>query len=332
MKNLFVINSHTTCLSALGTITYLNLNANNVVFVYVRNYKNYLIDLPYHSLNLSVEYDSCMSKPYQLRKYKNMIRFVDEKINNLCKDEEFLMYAPSPGGHRLFQIILSNSKCIGMNYLQEGALIFDRLLLHSSLPWKYQLYDSVLNFLYQHRIWASYYSWQMPDFLVDKKKTPESFAISIDIFSKLPYTNNVIKWPVFSITNPEFQIDSQYPCFIFESSIEMKVIEREIYMKYSQLLIEEKAEMLNYIKFHPAQSEENKNEIRSYFKKQNLEYKELSMEIPFEMYISTYANMKVYGFNSSLLIFAKQLGHQTYSLESELLKRSEKYKQWRQKL
>ena len=332
MKNLFIINSHTTCLSALGTIKHLNLNANSVVFVFVRNYRNSVINIPYHILDFSVEYDDCMRKPYELKKYKKMIGCIDGKVNHLCKGDEFLMYAPLPGGHRLFQIIFSNKKCIGMNYLQEGALAFDRLLVSSSLPFRYRLYDLLMKALYDHRIWASYYSWRMPDFLVNKKKKPECYAISCDIFSRLPYVNNIIKWPVFNITNSEFRIEPQYPCFIFESSIEMNVIEREIYMKYSRQLIEEKAESLNYIKFHPAQSEENKNEIRSYFKAQGLGYKELSMEVPFEMYISTYTNMKVCGFNSSLLIFAKQLGHRTYSLESELLKGSEKYNQWRKKL
>lgn len=332
MKNLFIINSHTTFLSALGTIKYLDLIADNIVFVYIRKYKNILLNLPYEVLDFSAEYDDCMSRPYNLKKNRILIHSIDRKIDDLCKGEEYTMYAPSPGGHRLFQIIFSNKKCIGMNYLQEGALVFERLFIESSLPFRYQVYDSLLKLIYGYRVWASYYSWRMPDFLIDKKKKPECYAISNDIFRKLPYVNNVIKWPVFDITNPEFCIKPQYPCFIFEASVEMKVIERDIYMKYSQHLIEEKAENMNYIKFHPAQSERNKNEIRSYFNVRGIEYKELSMEIPFEVYISTYTNMKVYGFNSSLLVFAKQLGHHTFSMESELLKGSEKYNQWRKKL
>jgi hypothetical protein len=102
-------------------------------------------------------------------------------------------------------------------------------------------------------------------------------------------------------------------------------VEKKVYMEATKKLIQEKAESVNYIKFLPAQQHENMCLIKSFFTYANKISIELSADIPFEAYLSTYKNMKVYGFNSSLLIFAKQLHHNTFSFESELLSNSRKY-------
>jgi len=87
---------------------------------------------------------------------------------------------------------------------------------------------------------------------------------------------------------------------------------------------------MNYFKFHPFQSAENREYITSLFTKRGLQFKELPMEFPFEVYLSSYKHMTVLGFKSSLLVFAKQLGHNTVSLENELLANSARYSHWRQ--
>ena len=56
MKHLFVINSHTTCMTALGVIDYLHLNKDDIIFVLVRNYKNILIQGKYKEIDMSWAY------------------------------------------------------------------------------------------------------------------------------------------------------------------------------------------------------------------------------------------------------------------------------------
>jgi hypothetical protein len=133
---------------------------------------------------------------------------------------------------------------------------------------------------------------------------------------------NIIKWPNLEING---KINLEYPFFIFDSSIEQEFVEKKVYMEATKKLIQEKGESFNYIKFHPAQQYENMCLIKSFFTGANKVSIELPADIPFEAYLSTYENMKVYGFNSSLLIFAKQLYHNIFSFESELLKNSKKY-------
>ncbi len=326
MKHLFWINSHSTFLTAVGTIDYLGLKEDEVVMVLVRNYKNVISKDNYKKLDMSWAYNISLMR--NLFKYNSIISKVDYEIKRLVQNDKFMLYAPSPGGVRNLQIIFTNKLCVGMNYLQEGALVFGKLFERRKLPLIYRIYDVFLTLFYQHRLWSNHFSWTIPDFLIGKKTIPETFAISKDIFSKSGLKCNIIRWPKYDISGTEYEINPDNPCFVFESSVEMRVVEEDIYMNLTEQLINENAGKMSYVKFHPYQSAENKQKILGFFKKLNKQYVELSMGFPFEIYLSSYSHLKVCGFNSSLLVYARQLGHQTVSMEDELLKKSTKYKSW----
>ena len=326
MKHLFWINSHSTFLTAIGTINYLGLKDDEVAMVLVRNYKNSISKDSYIKLDMSWAYN--ISLIHNLFRYNSIIRKIDNEIAELVGNDDFLLYAPSPGGVRILQILFTNSSCVGMNYLQEGALVFGKLFERRKLPLVYQIYDIFLALFYKHRLWSSHFSWTVPDFLIKSRTTPETFAISDDIFSKSGLKCHIIKWPKYDISGTEYEINAVYPCFVFESSVEMKMVEKDIYMELVKQLILENAGSMSYVKFHPYQSDENKQIILGFFKEMGKAYIELSMGFPFEIYLSSYSHLKVCGFNSSLLVYARQLGHHTVSMEKELLKRSAKYKRW----
>lgn len=329
MKHLFWINSHSTFLTAIGTINYLGLKDDEVVMVLVRNYRNSISKDNYVKLDMSWAYN--ISLIYNLFSYNSIIHRIDNEIAKLVGNDNYILYAPSPGGVRILQILFTNSLCVGMNYLQEGALVFGKLFERRKQPLVYQVYDIFLALFYKHRLWSSHFSWTVPDFLINSKTTPETFAISKDIFSKSGLKCNIIKWPKYDISGTEYEINEDYPCFVFESSVEMKMVERDIYMELVKQLVLENAGSMSYVKFHPYQSGENKQIILGLFKKMNKPYIELSMGFPFEIYLSSYSHLKVCGFNSSLLVYARQLGHQTISKEKELLQRSSKYRRWTEK-
>lgn len=327
MKHLFVINSHTTCMTALGVIDYLHLNKDDIIFVLVRNYKNILIQGKYKEID--------MSWAYSYKYFQNLlscyivIKKIDKQINNGVGNSNYIMYAPNPGGVRILQLIFTNSFCSGFNYLQEGALVLSGLLKKRQLPLSRSILDIFFKTLYHHRIWSSYFSWRVPDFINDDRSNPVCYALNDSIFKELGYKQQTINWPKFDIES-KYSLDPQYPCFIFESSVEMDIIEKDIYMHFVEVLIERAAGSMNYFKFHPFQSAENREYITSLFTKRGLQFKELPMEFPFEVYLSSYKHMTVLGFKSSLLVFAKQLGHNIISLENELLANSARYSHWRQ--
>lgn len=327
MKHLFVINSHTTCMSALGTIEYLHLNDEDIVFVLVRNYKNILIQGKFKEVDLSWAYSyQYFNSPFSCHR---AIKKIDKQIKEGVGNNKYVMYAANPGGVRILQIIFTNSLCSGFNYLQEGALVLNGLLKERPLPISRKVLDVFYRIFLGHRLWASYFSWRVPYFVKDERSNPVCYALNDSIFKELGYKQKSISWPKFKIEN-KYAIDPQYPCFIFESSVEMNIIEKEIYMHFVEELIEKAAGTMNYFKFHPYQSAENKEYIIGLFSKRGLQYKELSMEFPFEVYLSSYDKLTILGFKSSLLVFAKELGHNTLSLENELLANSSKYRHWRQ--
>lgn len=330
MKHLFIINSHTTYLTSIGVVNYKSLNEREVCFVYIRYYSNGVFNVPYKTIDLSAYYNILSKNKFV--SIANVIKAIDDNIFSLVEGNEYIMYAPHPGGTKFFQVILSNKLCVGFNYVQEGALVFEKIFSKSRLPVQYDIYDKLIKILFKHRVWATYNDWSLPPFLDNLQYKPECFTISKGFFKHLDCPEHIVKWPKYEIEGSAFEITPSFPCFIFESSVEMGVVEKDIYFKYVKELISEKSSDVNYVKFHPSQSKENQKEILDLFSKYHKEVKELRKDFPFELYLSSYSNMNIIGFNSSLIVFAKEMGHNTFSLEQKLLDDSEKYRTFRKKL
>ncbi len=327
MKHLFVIHSHTNFLTAMGTINYLNLKEEEVSIAWSRNYKNILYnsDCVTEDLSWATEYP-ILRKLFNHR--KDIIK-IDRQIDILTKGDDYILYAPHPS-ETLFALLLTNSHCVGFNYLQEGALIMKGLFQKRKKSFEYCMYDYIVKYFYGGRLYGARNTWDIPSFK-ELRKTPECFAISDDIFDGSNYKTNIIKWPSYNIPD-KYSIDPSYPCFITESFIEKDVVEKEVYLNLYKELIETKGKEYNYIKFHPAQWEETKKEITQLFENAGKKVKELPANFPFEVYLSSYKNMTVCGFRSSLVVFAGQLGHDSYSLEKELRIQSAKYNKWREEM
>src|SRR5690606_16186055 len=73
-----------------------------------------------------------------------------------------------------------------------------------------------------------------------------------------------------------------------------------------------------YVKFHPAQTQENKSLIIKSIKDFDIEPISIPDEIAFEQIILTNNNLKVYGFTTSLLFYAYEYGCKVKSYEQYL--------------
>ena len=90
MKHVFIINSHTTFLTSVGTVEYLKLNDCDVIFVYVRNYKNSVTKISYKVVDATNISNSCRKISTQ---YKEYIREVDLFVSqNIC--DKYALYVP----------------------------------------------------------------------------------------------------------------------------------------------------------------------------------------------------------------------------------------------
>lgn len=329
MKHVFLIHSHTVFLTAIGVIRRLSLKVDDIIFVYFRNYNNSIIPISYLIIRLDEEYDISNSlSAFKFYQWKKLIRRIDNVINTKIKDE-YILYTPHAGSH-FFQTFITHPNCTQFNYIQEGALAFDNLL-SDRISFKsliYDLFNIIIFLLNQKRIWCSY-KWTLKKDIVIEKKTPTCFAITEKIFEKLLYATIIVEWPK---VNPEYIIDNRLPIFVFESSVEQGIVEKEKYFLCIRQLIETKAEQKNYLKFHPYQSTTNKKDIVDLFKEYNLDIEILPDSIPFELFLTFYNNLKVVGFRSSLLVYAQQLGHKTFSKEPDLIKMSRRYRAIRKEM
>lgn len=329
MKHVFLIHSHTVFLTAIGVISRLHLDADNIIFVYFRNYNNSIVPVSYPIIRLDEEYDIANHlSAFKYCQWKELIKRIDSVINTKIKDE-YILYTSHAGSH-FFQTFITHPNCSQFNYIQEGALAFDNLL-SDRISFKSLVYDlfNIIIFPLNHkRIWCSY-KWTLNKDVAIAKKTPVCFAISEKIFEKLLYTTIIVEWPK---VDPEYLIDNRFPIFVFESAVEQGLVEKDKYLLCIRQLIETKAAQKNYLKFHPYQSTTNRKDIVDLFREYNLGVEILPDSIPFELFLTFYSNLKVVGFRSSLLVYAQQLGHKTFSKEFDLRKMSRKYRAIRKEM
>ena len=108
MKYLFLIHSHTTFLSSMGTIDFLQLKNEDIRIAFIRNYKNSLYDFKSPTVDLSWAFEYPFFKNFF--RYNNFIENIDSIIEEFTESEEYVMCASFPGNILLYQIIFSNRK------------------------------------------------------------------------------------------------------------------------------------------------------------------------------------------------------------------------------
>lgn len=322
MKHTFLIHSHTVFLTALGVIEKLNINSENVIFIYFRNYVNSVIPVNYKVICMDDEYSQMNT--LSAIKFKSN-RLLIDKIDQIVDEEiadNFIVYGPHAGSH-FIQAFITSNKCVQFNYVQEGALAFGTLCSYKR-SLKSILYDCVNLLVFpanRKRIWCNY-RWIVRRDVIKGKKHPKCYAISDKIFKSLPFETTIVQWPKF---NPGIDIDVSFPIFVMEASIEHNMVEKESYFFCLAKIIKENALENNYIKFHPFQSKAHRKEIVALFETNGCHVKELPDSVPFELILSSYKNLFILGFRSSLLVYAKQLGHTVVSKENDLRSLSVKY-------
>ena len=325
MKYIVTIGSHTQFLTAVGTLNSLNIdNPQNVLILYVRKYRNVLLDLPYRQDNIFDLYELSLDAITNFRNQRRLISSLDKIIRDFVGEENFHAIVPHVATP-LFQIIATNPLCISIDFIQEGgAPLKNRFIKKTSLKSiVYDMYNAIL--LNHHRCWRTD-QWIVPDFLRTKRR-----VATYDLGEYFKYMNNVdehtiIKWPQVKV---DYELNPDNPCFIFDSFMNMKCISEKDYMRCATKMIQEYAKDSNYVKFHPAQGISQKNAIKAIFTNLGKKVEELPMDIPFECFIIKYTKLKIVGFLSSLLDFGKQINnHEVIELYEDLLSASDSFKRW----
>jgi len=326
MKHIFLIHSHTLYLTSLATIEYLKLKKEDIIFIYSRYY-NTILKNDFLTVDMSEEAENCFHAvlSFSRRNYlinhklkNNIIRKVDTFIDKNVTDV-FNVYVPHLQSF-ISQIFATHERCVECNFVQEGGRVMSEFVVNKNwLPFQWY------NFLFlrkEKRIWKSICWFPMES--VHFTKPIRVYAIDKKFFGEWNGEIHVIKWPELQIP---YTIESQCPIFVYEGAVELGQVEKHIYMNAVKRQIEKYHQKNNYVKFHPMQTIEAKKTIKNFFIQEGVEMMELPMDVPFELLLTSYKNLKLYGFGTSLLFFAKALGHEIVSDEKELLK-SHKYRQY----
>lgn len=251
-----------------------------------------------------------------LQNYKEIKRF-DKYLNEWTKGDVYNFYPPHLGG--FFILIATNRKCKKVSLVQEGAYTIPGMFInHLSLLQKVRYWLSSLKHNGSFRTY-SFGKWYIDGCLPFQKKI-DLYATSESFFQYMPKKKGVfhkISWPT---CKKELHIEySDAPIFIFDGFVANGVVDKDVYMSACKRIIEENFKDINYLKFHPAQQQEERKVIISFFDKMGVRSEIFTETNPFEFYITNCKNLTIVGFSSSLLMYAKDAGHKVIARSSWLL-------------
>ncbi len=328
MKHLFIIHSHTVFLTSLGIIEKQHLKDEDIVFVYGRNYSQNVFELSYPVYDLSDMYEDSKSMILSISRktlinYKKLRR-ITQSIDKFIEDKvkgEFEVYLPHLSSP-FFQLFATSRYCNYCHFVQEGGRVMVKVLCDED-PLIIKLYNYV--FLKNNeRVWRTN-KWLIHNYHDYLNCDVNAFVVNESFFGNLPITINKVGWPVAE--NLSVEIDTQCPIFVFDGYVEQGAINQEEYLSAIKKMVNEDAKNKNYLKFHPNQIKDNREKIIDFFKEKGIDVIVMSNDIPFELILTKYKKLQIYGYGSSLLIFAKAFGHLVKARESDLLE-SKQYRRY----
>lgn len=324
MKHVFIIHSHTTMLTAIGTVNSLKLNVSDVIFLFGRRYTTDAIDIPYKSVDANEIYDSS-ERAYTANSNKEKMKSIDE-VDEFIKNniqEKYTLYIPN-FCIAFFCLLYTNRNCVMACYIQEGAIPFSQ-----AYQTNYSFFD-LIKYIIRNivknkplRIWFPCVHYRAKTLY--KQKELHSYALNNKIFANLPSINHIINWPVYNI---DFEVKENGVIFIADGFVKNKMAEKNLYLEHFANLVNENAKENNYIKFHPNESNEERDYIINLFKSQSLNLIVIPDNIPMELLLLKSEHFNVVGSGSSLCFFARDLGHHVVCYDDKLYKDSELFRNY----
>lgn len=314
MKHVFVINSHTTFLTALGTVEYLGLKAEDVILVYTRNYANNVTPVPFKVVEGTGIADDCRNIGAD---YEGYIRKVDAFIEQNIQSR-YSLYVPHLW-HYFFQLLYTNKACRKVSYVQEGGPV-QTGVYDNDVPLKERVKSFIRHAILGKRTFEC--KWYKRGTLY-KQLTIDSYAINDVYFRCLPSRNHIVKWPMQEL---DISIKKGWPIFIFDGHTANGLVEPDVYLRSCKDIIMQYAASDNYVKFHPAQNREERQALMAFFSELGCHVETMSDDIPVEYIILQFKNLTFVGFTSSLLYYAHDFGHEVVCCEKLLAESSETYR------
>ncbi len=317
MKYVFIAHSHTLLLTSLGVIDYLSIPARDVVFLLTRGYRSNLIPTE----STCIQADDVLSRYYDLKNKKNRpvmrseIAWLDRWIEDITGGP-YSLFVPhlwSP----MFKILQTNRNCCKVSFVQEGAYTVERFF-HNRLGRWQRLVKRAKECVLLGTIRLYGDEWYTSGELCHQTK-PDAYAIYPEYFKYLDCNLHLVRWP----ENPmETSAITDGPVFVYDGFVKHGICRESFYLECCRKAADMFGQKKNYLKFHPAQSQLEKDSICSIFEELGLDYSILNDSIPLEFVINNPVRQTFVGFGSSLLYFAIGKGHTVHCMDRWLMEDS----------
>ena len=314
MKYVFIVHSHTLFLTSWGVINYLKLNPQDVILIHTRGFRTVLPLKAGKEVFADQEFDRVydLKDSSKINIVRKEIRSMDFLIDQWI-GEKFELFVPhlwSP----FFKVLQTNKNCTKVSFVQEGAYTIEALF-HNKVPIFERFKHRTAEFLKRGTTRLYGNGWIYDGALIHQKKV-DAYALYPEYYQFLDCNLHIVEWPEVSIPVGNF---SDGPVFIFDGHITHGCCTADYYMECCRRMIQFYAANKNYLRFHPAQKQKERDQICELIRSTGHSYEIMNDSVPFELIIKSCHNMTIVGMGSSLLFFAKAQGHTVHCCDTWLL-------------
>jgi hypothetical protein len=330
MKHIFTIHSHITYLAALGVVNLEKIQCEKVVLICNAGYKPLL---PVNFNGIIVEGpDNSLAEKNPIRKIQlfSYSKNVLEYISNIIGKDSFIAYIDLMSSFNKYLAFHKN--CTGFHIIEEGIVnygeFYDLNLLTVDLNKQTWLWTNVrsLNELFR----ASFKLYR------GRSAKMERLPIHPNIYASFPGVNaycfSDLAFPLIpeqnrrllDFTNLAIPVDerSRFPndawFWIGDTMTKSYGISLHRFKEAGECLMGKLGDVCVrkkiFVKFRGPETKEEKEITIDFLKRKGFEIEYIASDVMMELVFASGTNFRVCGIVSSLLIYAHNFGHKTYSM------------------
>jgi len=319
MKHVFYVHSGITYLVSLAVIDHLKLKPNDVLIIICRSIQ---IDGRFQRITLAPREEDIAQLPSygskEVLKNLGILRTLDNKIQDAVFHQPLTLYLPSEKNY-LMQFLQSHRLCVARNFIEEGLLTYRAGFIKTQ-----PVLRGFTNKL-RHLLRFPFHLNRTGG--VAKQHAVKDFTVYVvtETAQNVLHSFNTVLLNTRSVQCEQAVISKTFPnLYIFDAIVEMNLCTNDNFMVCLENFIATKVPRQNLmIKFHPFQK--NQDQYLALFDRHNIQYEILGSEVIPEMLLAQKQGLSVYGLSSSVLFYAKEMGHVVYNFSPELAKKDKHY-------
>lgn len=332
MKHIFYIHSHITFLVATSVIKEFALSKADICLVAGRNYQPYPTYENYCLVSLTVEQNEIAQVPtygsnFLMIKKGKTLRSLDQLLNKITDGESFIVYLPSTRNF-LMQFISTHKNCEETRLIEEGTMTYKSDIAKAANPVYRNLSGKIKRSLkaINHGFRSNYYQSSTP------VKSIELYGFSHALETALQGSHikvTLVKLNTDYRGKRDWGIQPGDSLFFMDGLLERKIANAEQIQQSLSLFLEnmDKRNRI-HVKFHPIQV--SGNVILEVFRRYQFPVSVLDNNTPLEILLLESDPMKVYGYYSSLLVYAALFGHEAISIYPSIEEGNPIARSWRE--